>query len=128
MPLSKICGKSAKIIQWGCRDGMHHAKKSRKSPSIKDTSTIMHNPSLHNSGKGVAHDCASILGFPCFHNFSHGAIYIPIQLNNFCTCKLIKLCVRFILKRLPYFSLPFPCPNFAGACMSWKSILGHIYY
>ena len=22
----ELCGTSAKIIQWGCRDGMHHAK------------------------------------------------------------------------------------------------------
>ena len=43
----------------------------------KDTSTIMRNPSLHNSDKGITHDCASILdsiakGTSCFHYFSHG--------------------------------------------------------
>ena len=59
--------------------GMHHAKnRSSLSNTIKDTSTIMRNPSLHNSGKGVTHDCASILdsiakGTSCFHYFSHGA-------------------------------------------------------
>ena len=35
--------------------------RSSLSNTIKDTSTIMRNPSLHNSDKGVAHDCASIL-------------------------------------------------------------------
>ena len=44
---------SAKIIQlneWGCRDGMHHAKKRENKVipvailSIKDTSTIVRNP------------------------------------------------------------------------------------
>ena len=52
--------------------------RSSLSNTIKDTSTIMHNPSLHNSDKGVTHDCASILdsiakGTSCFHYFSHGA-------------------------------------------------------
>ena len=51
---------------------------SSLSNTIKDTSTIMRNPSLHNSDKGVTHDCASILdsiakGTYCFHYFSHGA-------------------------------------------------------
>ena len=43
--------------------GMYHAKNSGSSLSntIKDTSTIMRNPSLHNPDKGVTHDCASIL-------------------------------------------------------------------
>ena len=35
--------------------------RSSLSNTIKDTSTIMRNPSLHNSEKGVTHDCASIL-------------------------------------------------------------------
>ena len=52
--------------------------RSSLSNTIKDTSTIMRNPSLHNSEKGVTHDCASILdsiakGTSCFHYFSHGA-------------------------------------------------------
>ena len=43
---SKICGTSAKIIQlneWGCRDGMHHAKNRGNPPSntIKDTIIIL---------------------------------------------------------------------------------------
>ena len=52
--------------------------RSSLSNTIKDTSTIMRNPSLHNSDIGVTHDCASILdsiakGTSCFHYFSHGA-------------------------------------------------------
>ena len=52
--------------------------RSSLSNTIKDTSTIMCNPSLHNSDKGVTHDCASILdsiakGTSCFYYFSHGA-------------------------------------------------------
>ena len=60
---------------------MRKIVETRSSPSntIKD-STIIHNPSgssLH-LGKGVTHDCASILdsiakGTSCFHNYSHGA-------------------------------------------------------
>ena len=51
--------------------------RSSLSNTIKDTSTIMRNPSLHNSDIGVKHDCASILdsiskGTSCFHYFSHG--------------------------------------------------------
>ena len=51
--------------------------RSSLSNTIKDTSTIMRNPSLHNPDKGVTHDCASILdsiakGTSCFHYFSHG--------------------------------------------------------
>ena len=51
--------------------------RSSLSNTIKDTSTIMRNPSLHNSDIGVTHDCASILdsiakGTSCFHYFSHG--------------------------------------------------------
>ena len=48
------------------------------SNTIKDTSTIMCNPSLHNSGKGLRMVVLVSLivllrGFPCFHDFSHGA-------------------------------------------------------
>ena len=35
--------------------------RSSLSNTIKDTSTIMRNPSLHNSDKGVMHDCARIV-------------------------------------------------------------------
>ena len=53
---------------------------------IKDASTIMSNPSLHNSsGKGLRMIVLVSLivllrGFPCFHDSSHGTShpYIPI--------------------------------------------------
>ena len=79
---------SAKIIQlneYGCRDAP--CEKSWKqgyplSNTIKDTSTIMRNPSLHNSGKGLRMIVLVSLivllrGYPCFHNFSHGASLHP---------------------------------------------------
>ena len=67
--------------------GMHHAKnRGNKDPlsnTIKDTSTIMRNPSLHNSGKGlrmiVLVSLIVLLRDPCFHDFSHGASYIHIE-------------------------------------------------
>ena len=53
----------------------------------------MCNPSVHNSGKGVTHDCAIVSliakGFPCFLFFCmvHPIPTSPfIQLNDFCTC------------------------------------------
>ena len=56
------------------------------SNTIKDTSTIMRNPSLHNSGKGLRMIVLVSLivllrGFPCFHDFSHSGShpYIPIH-------------------------------------------------
>ena len=74
-------------VGMGCT--MRQIVETRKSPSIKDTSTIMCNPSLHISGKGVTHDFASILGrrgFPCFHNYLHGASHpYTSPLNDFCT-------------------------------------------
>ena len=86
---------SAKIIQlneWGCRDGMHHAKNrgNRVIPNINDTSTIMRNPFALGMLGGVTHDCASILdsiakGIILFPQFF--AWRIPtsplIQLNDF---------------------------------------------
>ena len=48
-----------KSKEWGCRDGMHYAKNhgNKKIPlaiyTMKDTSKIMRNPSLHSSGKGL---------------------------------------------------------------------------
>ena len=64
---------------------------SSLSNTMKDTSTFMHNPSLHNSDKEVTHDCASIL-----HSIAKGTsisrMVHPtspfIQLNDFYTCIL----------------------------------------
>ena len=81
--------------------------RSSLSNTIKDTSTIMSNPSLHNSDIGVTHDCASILdsiakGTPCFHYFSHCAshsfsrmiftlVYIP-PVDAFLEHETVVLC------------------------------------
>ena len=58
--------------------------ETRKSPynTIKDTSTIMRNP----LSELCREDCASILdsivrGFPCFHDFWHGASLHPYSFN-----------------------------------------------
>ena len=86
----KICGTSGKIIhEYGCRDAP--CEKSWKqgyplSNTIKDTSTIMRNPSLHNSGKGLRMIVLVSLivllrGYPCFHDFSHGASLYPYSFN-----------------------------------------------
>ena len=47
MPCEQICGKEEIPLY--------------SNNMMKDTSTIMCNPSLHNSGKRVTYDCASIL-------------------------------------------------------------------
>ena len=49
---------------------------------LSNTSTIMRNPSLHNSGKGLRMIVLVSLivllrGYPCFHDFSHGASLHP---------------------------------------------------
>ena len=63
---------------------MRKIMETRKSLSNtnKDTSTIMRNPSLHNSGKGLRVIVLVSLkvllrAFPCFHDFSHIVIPIP---------------------------------------------------
>ena len=71
--------------EYGCRDAP--CEKSWKqgyhlSNTIKDTSTIMRNPSLHNSGIGLRMIVLVSLivllrGYPCFHDFSHGASLHP---------------------------------------------------
>ena len=83
------------------------------SNTIKDTSTIMHNPLPELCREGL---CMIVLvsllrGFPCFHNLSHVAS-IPttlfIQLNDFCTCSTFfdglrtntDTCMRMYIRRL----------------------------
>ena len=51
--------------------------RSSLSNTVKYASTIMRNPPYIYSGKGVTHDCASILdsnakGTSCFHYCLHG--------------------------------------------------------
>ena len=76
--------------------GMHHAKnRGNKEPlsnTIKDTSTIMRNPSLHNSDKGlrmiVLVSLIVLLRGSLFPRFFAWCIptSIFIQLNDFSTC------------------------------------------
>ena len=85
----KICGTSVKIIQYGCRDAPCEKSWKQGNPlsnTIKDTSTIMRNPSLHSSDKGLRMIVLVSLivllrGFPCFHDFSHGASLHPYSFN-----------------------------------------------
>ena len=49
------------------------------SNTIKGTSTIMRNPSLHNSGKGLR--MIVLRGYPCLHDFLHGASLHPYSFN-----------------------------------------------
>ena len=68
--------------------GIHH-EKNRGNKDIPLAilsrilySTIMRNPSLHNSGKGLRMIVLVSLivllrGYPCFHDFSHGASLHP---------------------------------------------------
>ena len=90
--LRKICGTSVKIIQlneYGCRDAPCKKLWKKGNPlsnTIKDTSTIMRNPSLHSSDKGLRMIVLVSLivllrGFPCFHDFSHGASLHPYSFN-----------------------------------------------
>ena len=64
------------------------------SNAIKETSTIMRNPSSL---------IALLRGFPCFHDFSHGPShpYIPI-LNDFCTCNVWLEAIETESKRLTF--------------------------
>ena len=88
----KICGTSVKIIQlneYGCRDAPCEKSWKQGNPlsnTIKGTSTIMCNPSLHNSDKGLRMIVLVSLivllrGFLCFHDFSHGASLHPYSFN-----------------------------------------------
>ena len=84
------------------------------SNTIKDTSTIMHTPlpELCRGGGGGGGVRMIVLvslivllgGFPCFHDFSHGASLHPYSLhfNDFCTYSVespIYSIRRFIKKR-----------------------------
>ena len=86
----KICGTSVKIIQlneYGCRDAPCEKSWKQGNPlsnTIKDTSTIMCNPSLHSSDKGLRMIVLVSLivllrGFPCFHDFRMVHPYIHIH-------------------------------------------------
>ena len=69
--------------------GMHHAK-NRGNPlsnTIKDTSTIMRNPLPESCREGLRMIVLVSLivllrGFPCFHDFLHGASLHPHSFNK----------------------------------------------
>ena len=107
-----------------CRDGMHLCEKSWKQGNPLSntdiiytcTSTIVRNPSLHNSGKGLRMIVLVSLivllrGFPCFHDFSHNAFH-PYSsiLNDFWNCIII--IITTILPSPESAALPelAPCP------------------
>ena len=83
---------SAKIIQlneYGCRDAPCEKSWKQGNPlsnTIKDTSTILRNPLSDLCREGL---CMIVLvslivlrrGFPCFHDFSHGASLHPYSFN-----------------------------------------------
>ena len=80
--------------------------KNPLSNTIKDTSKIMRNPSLHNSGKGVTHDCSNILDsiakgilVSTIFRMVHPIPTSPfIQLNDFCTCTYTNMHVEWEMK------------------------------
>ena len=86
--------------------------ETRKSP-IKDTSKIIRNPSLHNSGKGLHMIVLVFLivllrGFPCFHDFFAWCIPTCIHMNYFCTC--------ILYNRPAKINCPYFFPSFSAGC------------
>ena len=82
----KIRGTSVKIIQYGCRDAPCEKSWKQGNPfsnTIKDTSTIIVLVSL----------IVLLKGFPCFHDFSHGASLHPYSFN----CMIFTLVPRIFL-------------------------------
>ena len=75
--------------EYRCRDAPCEKSWKEGNPlsnSIRDTCTIMRNPSLHSSDKGLrmivlVSLIVLLLGFPCFHYFSHGAS-LHLQVNE----------------------------------------------
>ena len=76
---------SAKMNEYGCRDAPCEKSWKQGNPlsnTIKDISTIMRNPLSKLCREGL---CMIVLvslivllrGFPCFHDFSHGASLHP---------------------------------------------------
>ena len=73
-------------VGMGCTMRKIMETRNPLSNTIKDTSTIMHNllPELCREGLRIIVLVSLIVllrGFPCFHDFSHGAShpYIPIH-------------------------------------------------
>ena len=82
---------------------MQHAKivETRKSPRILAQSCIT--PPYIIQAKGLRMSILDRMGFPCLHNFLHGAA-IPtspfIPLNDFCTCIIMLTTSRVGLDKL----------------------------
>ena len=86
-------GKIIQLNEYGCRDAP--CEKSWKqgyplSNTIKDTSTIMCNPLPELCREGLRMIVLVSLivllrGYPCFHDFSHGASLHPYSFD-FSTC------------------------------------------
>ena len=83
---------SANINEWGCRDGMQHAKNlGNKEIPLAIRSRILAQSCVtppyifRQRIVLIVYLRVLLRGFPCFHDFSHGASYpyIPIR---FCTC------------------------------------------
>ena len=82
-------GKIIQLNEYGCRDAP--CKKSWKqgyplSNTIKDTSTIMRNPLPELCREGLRMIVLVSLivllrGYPCFHDFLHGASLHPYSFN-----------------------------------------------
>ena len=85
----KICGTSVKMNEYGCRDAPYEKSWKQGNPlsnTIKDTSTIMRNPLPELCREGLRMIVLVSLivllrGFPCFHDFSHGASLHPYSFN-----------------------------------------------
>ena len=76
---------SVKMNEYGCRDAPCEKSWKQGNPlsnTIKDTSTIMRNPLSELCREGLRMIVLVSLivllrGFPCFHDFSHGASLHP---------------------------------------------------
>ena len=91
--IHEACKTSAKMNEWGCRDGMHYAKnRGNKEIPLAILSRILAQscvtPPYTIQAKGLHMIVLVSLivllgGFPCFHGFSHSAShpYIPIHSN-----------------------------------------------
>ena len=88
-PIIITSGKIIQLNEYGCRDAP--CEKSWKqgyplSNTIKDTSTIMRNPLPELCREGLRMIVLVSLivllrGYPCFHDFSHGASLHPYSFN-----------------------------------------------
>ena len=82
--------KNHSLNEYGCRDAPCEKSWKQGNPlsnTIKDTSTIMRNPVPELCREGLRMIVLVSLivllrGFPCFHDFSHGASLHPYSFNE----------------------------------------------